>query len=76
MPVGIYISKITNGSGADKAGLEIGNIIVGIDNKEVSDFSDITDVLYNKNKGDKVTLKINYISGKQYKEKNIEVTLS
>ena len=69
MPIGIYISKIIDGSGADKAGLEIGNIIVGIDDKEVKEFSDITDYLYNKKKGEKVTLKINYISGRQYKEK-------
>lgn len=76
MPIGIYISKIIDGSGADKAGLEIGNIIVGIDDKEVKEFSDITDYLYNKKKGEKVTLKINYISGRQYKEKTVEVVLS
>lgn len=76
MPIGIYISKIVTGSGADKAGLEIGNIIVGIDDKEVKDFSDITDYLYNKKKGEKVKLKINYISGKEYKEKTVEVVLS
>ena len=76
MPIGIYISKIVDGSGADKAGLEIGNIIVGIDDKEVTKFTDVTDYLYNKKKGDKVKLKINYISGRQYKEKEVEVTLS
>lgn len=76
MPIGIYISKIVDGSGADKAGLEIGNIIVGIDDKEVTKFTDVTDYLYNKKKGDKVKLKINYISGRQYKEKEVEVILS
>lgn len=76
MPVGIYISKIVEGSGADKAGLEIGNIIVSIDNNEITKFSDVTDYLYTKKKGDKVTLKINYIAGRQYKEKEVEVTLS
>ncbi len=76
MPQGVYISKIIEGSGADKAGLEIGNIIVGIDDKEVKEFSDVTNYLYSKNKGDKIKLKINYISGRQYKEKIVEVTLS
>ena len=76
MPQGVYISKIVDGGGADKAGLEIGNIIVGIDNQEVSKVADITDYLYTKKKGEKVTLKIAYISGRQYKEKNVEVTLS
>lgn len=76
MPQGVYISKIIAGSGADKAGLEIGNIIVKIDDKEITKFTDITDYLYTKKKGEKVTLKINYIAGRQYKEKDVEVTLS
>ncbi len=76
MPEGLYISKIVSGSGADKAGLEIGNIIVGIDGKEVTKISVITDYLTTKKKGDKITLKIKYISGKEYKEKAVEVTLS
>jgi serine protease Do len=75
MPLGVYISKIIDGSGADKAGLEIGNIIVGIDGQEVTKFSVITDYLYTKKKGDKITLKVKYISGRQYKEKDVEVTL-
>ncbi len=76
MPVGFYISKIVEDSGADKAGLEIGNIITGIDDKEVKNFSDIRDVIYSKKKGDKVKLRISYTSGRSYKEKDVEVTLS
>ena len=76
MPTGVYISKIVDGSGADKAGLEIGNIIVEIDNIKITKFADITDYLYNKKKGEKVKLKINYINGRQYSEKTVEVTLS
>lgn len=76
MPKGFYISKIVENSGADKANLEIGNIIVGIDDKEVKSFSDISDYLYSKKKGDKIKLTINYISGREYKLKTVEVTLS
>ena len=76
MPVGFYISKIVEDSGADKAGLEIGNIIIGIDDKEVKNFSDLRDVIYSKKKGDKVKLRISYTSGRSYKEKDVEVTLS
>ena len=76
MPVGFYISKIIEGSGADKAGLEIGNIITGIDGKKVKTFTDISDVLYEKKKGDIVKLTISYIKGREYKEKEVEVTLS
>ena len=76
MPVGFYISKVVKNSGADKAGLEIGNIITGIDGNKVTSFNDLTDVIYEKKKGDKVTLKISYVSGREYAEKDVEVTLS
>ena len=75
-PVGFYITKVVEGTGADKAKLEIGNIITGIDGKEVKSFSDLTDVLYEKKKGDKVKLTISYTSGREYKEKSVNVTLS
>jgi serine protease Do len=76
MPVGFYISKIVENSGADQAGLEIGNIITEIEGNKVEQFSDLTDVIYEKKKGDKVKVKVSYTSGRQYKEKEIEVTLS
>lgn len=76
LPQGFYISKITEGSGADKAGLEIGNIITEIEGKKIDTFSDLSDVLYERKPGDKVKLKIKYASGREYKEKEVEVTLS
>ncbi len=76
MPSGFYISKITSGSGADKSDLEIGNIITKIEGNEVTNISDIQEVLNDLKKGDKVNLTISYISGREYKEKDITVTLS
>ena len=76
MPVGFYISKIVEGSGADKADLEIGNIITEINGNKVKSLTDITNVIYEKKKGDKVKLKVSYISGRQYKDKTVEVKLS
>ncbi len=76
MPSGFYISKITSGSSASKSELEIGNIITKIEGNEVANLSDIQNVLNELNKGDKVGLTICYISGREYKEKDITVTLS
>ena len=76
MPAGFYISKITAGSGADKSDLEIGNIITKINGKEVEELSDIQSVLYELNKGDQITLTVRYISGREYREKEVGVTLS
>ena len=76
LPKGFYIQKITKGSGADKAGLEIGNIITEIDGNKVEEFSVISDYLDEKNKGEEIKLTIAYPSGREYKEKTVKVKLS
>ena len=76
LPKGFYINGIVKNSGADKAGLSIGNIITKIEGKEVKQFSDITEVLENKKSGEKVKLTIKYGSGREYKEKTVTLTLS
>ena len=75
-PQGFYIIGIVEGSGAEKAGLEIGNIITKIEGKKVTALSDIQDVLAEKKKGDTVELTIAYASGRKYEEKTVKVTLS
>ncbi len=76
LPKGFYIQKITKGSGADKAGLEIGNIITEIDGNKVEEFSVISEYLDEKNKGEEIELTIAYPSGREYKEKTVKVKLS
>ncbi len=76
VPIGFYISKISEGSGAEKASLEIGNIITKIEDREIEAISDLQSVLSKKNKGDEVKLTIQYASGREYKEKEVTVTLS
>ena len=76
MPTGFYISKIDAGSGADKAKLEIGNIITKAEGKEINQVSDLTGIINDKKKGDKIKITISYTSGRSYKEREVEVTLS
>ena len=76
MPQGFYISKVTEGKGADKAGVEMGNIITEIEGKKVDSVDVIKNILIDKKVGDKVKIKVSYISKNQYKEKEVEVTLS
>lgn len=76
IPVGFYIQNTVSGSGAEKAGLEKGDIITEIEGTKVEELSDIQNVIYSKKKGDKVKLKISYPEGRQYKEKEVEVTLN
>ena len=76
LPEGFYVSAIISGGNADKSELEIGNIITEIDGNKVTSIETIRKVLNKKNKGDKITLKIKYVSRKEYKEKEINVTLN
>ncbi len=76
MPTGFYISSIVKNSGADKADLEIGNIITEIDGNKVTQFSDISEILETKKAKEKVSLTIKYTSGREYKEKKVNLTLS
>ena len=76
LPIGFYISSITEGSNADKSDLEIGNIITEIDGEIVESINDISNVLYEKKSGDTVKLKVKYISGREYKDKELTIKLS
>ena len=76
LPEGFYISAITNGSNAEKSELEIGNIIIEIDNNKVTSVETIRKVLNKKDKGDKVKIKVKYASKNEYKEKEITITLN
>ena len=75
LPEGFYITAITKDSNASNSDLEIGNIITEIDNNKVTSIEIIKKVIYKKNKGDTVTLKVKYASKNEYKEKEIVITL-
>ena len=49
---------------------------MAFEGKDVESLSDIKDVLYEKKKGDKITLTVAYANKKSYSEKEVEVTLS
>ena len=76
LPEGFYVSTIIPGGNASKSELEIGNIITEIDKSKVTSIESLRKILYKKNKGDKVTLKVKYASKNEYKEKEISMTLN
>lgn len=73
---GFYITKVVSESNASKAGLEAGYIITEINGQEVNTFSDLSNVISEKKKGDKITLKIKYFVLGNYRETEADVTLS
>ncbi len=76
LPDGLYITVITSGGNAEKSDLEIGNIITKVEGNKVTSIETIRKALSKKNKGDKITLTVKYVSGNSYKEKDITVALN
>ena len=76
MPMGVYISSVVMGSGAEEAGIQSGDIIVGIDGRDISTMAQLQYELSYHEAGDTVTLSINRLVEGEYNVIDIEVTLT
>jgi S1-C subfamily serine protease len=47
---GVYITNVTSGGPAKRAGLEKGDLIIGVDNHPINDFGDLLSYLFNYKK--------------------------
>lgn len=56
---GIYVAKVANGSAAEAAGIEVGDIIIKFDGEDITTYKSFLTKLYSKKPGDKVTVVIN-----------------
>lgn len=70
-PQGVYLNSIESGSGADEAGLEVGDVIKSIDGIKIRKFADMTGYLNSKNPGE--TVDITYL--RNGSERTTQVTL-
>lgn len=76
MPEGVYVSEVTKGGGAEKAGMTRGCIITGINGTTVSSTDDLQEQLQYYAKGDEVELTIQVPqSNGEYQEQSVNVTL-
>ena len=75
LPIGIYVSSVNPGSGADKAGLIKGDIIVAIDGETVESMEELKSELAFYEAGSTVELTIMQGSPTGYKDKKVKVTL-
>lgn len=74
-PEGVYVSKVSEGSGADNAGLVRGDIITGINGVAITSMSELQEELSYYEAGTTVELTIMQGSPTGYQEKTVEVTL-
>ena len=76
MPEGVYVSEVTKGGRAEKAGMTRGCIITGINGTKVSSMDDLQEQLQYYAKGDEVELTIQVPqSNGEYQEQSVNVTL-
>ncbi|MBR4768174.1 MAG: PDZ domain-containing protein, partial [Lachnospiraceae bacterium] len=75
IPIGVYVSSVNSGSGADMAGLMRGDIITGINGEEISCMDDLKLELSYYSAG--TTVELTYMQGTPngYQLKTIMVTL-
>lgn len=66
---GIYVTKVTEESAAEEAGLKEGDVITAIDGKEVNKMADLQECLAKKRPGDKVS--ISYLRDKKKSTKTV-----
>ncbi|MCR5502259.1 MAG: trypsin-like peptidase domain-containing protein [Lachnospiraceae bacterium] len=75
IPMGVYISSVNEGSGADAAGLMKGDIITGMNGEDISCMDDLKNELSYFSAGQTVQLQIMQGTPVGYQKKTIEVVL-
>ena len=75
IPAGVFVSKVTDGGAADKAGLKANSVITEFNGKSVSSADQLIEYLSYYEPGEDVDLTVQVPSGNGYKEETITVTL-
>lgn len=75
MPKGVYVSSVSEGTGAAAAGLIRGDIITALNGEEIKSMDDLKDELSYYSAGTTVELTIMQGSPTGYQAKNVSVTL-
>lgn len=75
MPAGAFLTEVTPGGAADKAGIKKGDIVVKLDGQKVSGKNDLVDKLQYYESGETVEVVIARANSGEYKEETVEVTL-
>ncbi len=71
MPQGVYVYSVTEGGAAEKAGLQVGDVIIGIEDTAVTTTEELNAVKNEYNAGDTIALRV-YRAGEEI---NVQITL-
>ncbi len=75
IPLGVYVAEVTNGGGAQAAGIEKGDVIVEFDGEEITSMDDLQTRLQYYEAGTSVTIKVMRQNGQEYAEREFTVNL-
>ncbi|MCH9024083.1 MAG: PDZ domain-containing protein, partial [candidate division Zixibacteria bacterium] len=71
---GVLITEVSEDSPAEKAGLKAGDVIIAIGDEEISDYSDVKEIVSESDEGDKLTFTI--LRNKRQQKIEVEVAES
>lgn len=75
LPVGVLISEVMEGSGAEKAGIKKNYIITQVDGQSVNSDEELTEKLSYYAAGERVPITYQYLDDDEYQEKTVIVLL-
>ena len=76
IPAGVYVAEVTEGSGADEAGIRQGDVITAFDGKEVTDIQQLQELLQYYSAGETVEVTLKTMADGGYVDKTVSLTLS
>lgn len=56
--LGVYVAEVTSGSGAEKAGMQVGDRIISVDGQEINSVSDLRAIVNNHQVGDSIAVQV------------------
>jgi len=75
MPKGVYVVSVLEGTGAEAAGMVMGDVIVNFDGDKITGFQDLQSVLQYYAVGDTATVTVMRPVNGEYKEVELQITL-
>ncbi|MCD8395821.1 MAG: S1C family serine protease [Lachnospiraceae bacterium] len=75
MPAGAFVYEVTEGSAADEAGIQSGDIISAIEGESVSSSTELIEIMSYYAPGETITLEVQTANNGTYEAREVEVTL-
>ena len=75
IPEGVYVKSLSDTGAAYKAGIQQGDVITSIDGTEVTQISDVKEIVNSKRVGTTIEVTVQRNNGRSYEEQKIKVKL-